>query len=237
MKKETPRLSEQYDIKVFSAYSTKGVNPSYLARMHNILIKAVTDRTRLPKAIIIVMEDNLIIDSGAEPHGEFANAIFKESTMWLVDNYAKTVNEYWQLLPSKSRKDNYTKFLWIAAPVHKNFRNNVLRKKFNSALYQATSARRSMNTVKLKADWDFNNFRLVSNGNLTGTGLLKYWEAIDAAFHFWQSVILTAKVVPSKPDGVTTARKSLFQRRNGIFTKHYRQELFNGNKRRATANQ
>ena len=138
---------------------------------------------------------------------DMAMEVFKNTVVWLVDQYAKMATEYWQMLPEKDRKSDYTKFLWIATPLREGFRNVATRKRFNTALYNATAARRTMSTIKLKAGWDNSSFQLVVNGQLTGEGLLKYWRAVDAGFIFWQNVMLS-----NVPRSGTNDQQQLSQR-------------------------
>ena len=176
---------------------SKDKNPSYLARMQGTLVKGIQDRSCLLKAIIIVMEDDLITNVGEQLDSAY-NEIFQDSVTWLADEFDKLVSKYWQLLPSKARREDYTKILWIAAPLHDGFLNNALQKKFNSAIYHASAEHRIMNTIKLKANWDAKNFCLVTKGSLTGEGLYRYWEAIDQGFLFWQNVMLNSPRIPQK---------------------------------------
>ena len=182
-------MMDNYEVKIYSGYHMKNKNPSYLARMQGQLIKAINDRKFLPKAIVVVIKDDLIFDAEFDDAG--AATIYKENLCWLVTELVECVKYYHSILPTKAKRaPGYTKFLWIAAPHHDSFNNNALHKKFNSVLYAAVAVQDSMNTIKLKGYWDTQNFRLVNKGKITGEGLFRYWEAVDLGFKFWLEVML-----------------------------------------------
>ena len=187
-------MLQHYEVKVFSGYKNKDKNPSYLARMSNQLTHAITERKLLPKAIVVMMEDDLIVSLNSFTNDAGISDLFKDTITWLVSAFTETITEYHNLLPPKAKKEDYTKLLWFAALHHDSFINNNIRKKFNNMLYQAVSAHDQvpMNTIKLKGFWDTKNFHLVNKGKLTGEGLYRYWEAVDLGFKFWTEVMLAA---------------------------------------------
>ena len=206
LKSEQTYVIKNYDVKTYSGYHNKDVNPSYLACMQGQLIKAIHDRKLLPKAVIVVIEDDLIVDADFKEAG--MAIVFKEHIEWLVSEFDSILQEYQGKLPEKAFHEDYTKFLWIAAPHHDSFSNNNARKKFNSALYAVVTPIANMNTIKLKGYWDTKNFRLVNKGRLTGEGLFRYWEAIDMGFQFWQEVMLPSRRRQFSNENRPTASKT-----------------------------
>ena len=154
---KTPYMKEFYDIKTYSGYEERKENPHYLARMVNQVIKGINARHLLPKAIVIVMEDDLIYDVRMDDN--YTGIIYTKSITWIAQNIAEVVANYKKELPVRSKRFTYPKLLWISAPFHKNFEDNHLRKKANNALYHVTAPMSNMNTIKLKGDWDSNNAR------------------------------------------------------------------------------
>ena len=192
-----PYLKENYDIKMYSGFNQRDKNPSYMARMVNQIVKGIRERKLLPKAIVVVIEDDLIFDANFDNYGN--GLVYAESIGWMAKEMGELVAQYKCALPLKSVKPTHPKFLWIAAPYHDSFVNNDLRKKINTAMYNVTAPIQSMNTIKLKGKWDSQNFRLVCKNNLTGEGLAKYWSAIDSGFRFWMNVMLAPRPFALKP--------------------------------------
>ena len=102
-------MLQHYEVKVFSGYKNKDKNPSYLARMSNQLTHAITERKLLPKAIVVVMEDDLIVNLNSFTNDAGISDLFKGTTTWLVSAFAETISEYHKLLPPKAKKEDYTK--------------------------------------------------------------------------------------------------------------------------------
>ena len=193
-KNKIPFVMENFEVKYFSNYNNRDNNPSYLARMQSLLIKALRDRKFLPRAVVVVIEDDLVFDAGIDDAG--AGNLYQESITWLAERYASIIHQYSNQLPTKSRRKESTEFLWIASPHHESFMNNGLRKKFNSAMYNSIAKLDGMNTIKLKGNWDTANFCLVNKGILTGEGLFRYWEAVNLGCKFWLEVMLVTPKFP-----------------------------------------
>ena len=186
-------MKSNFEIKVFTGFVDRDKNSSFLARMHNVMVRAIRERKRLAKCIVVVLEDNLINDAQFGNHG--ASRVLGDMINWIAKGYEILISKYKESWPAKAIKEGYPKFLWFTAPFHHDsFTNNDICKKFNTSLYSAISVREGMNTVKLKGNWNSQNFRLVNNGILTGEGICKYWEAVDSGFKFWLNVMIEPSI-------------------------------------------
>ena len=191
-------LKDKYDV---LPYMTNGENSNIrnmLSRIRNQFAKAVNKNLRLPKAIIFVLDDDLIRWTDYEK-AEGARDYFGKIVSWLVNEVRKMVMTRKDQFPTKAITPNQPVCYWTEAPQHKNFDNNLLRRKFNSALYEITDLQTNMHVLKMKKIWDYNDTSLFRNDRFTSEGLLKYWESIDSSFKFNEEL-------RSHPDSAT-ARK------------------------------
>ena len=53
---------------------------------------------------------------------------------WLMCDYDKLVETQKEFLPTKAKRKLYPQFLWIKALLHKDFRNNEVRGRYNRAI-------------------------------------------------------------------------------------------------------
>ena len=111
-------IKDNYYLKVFSGHNNKDKNPSYLACMVSQLIRGIVQRKLLPKAIIVVIEDGLIYDA---EYDNYSAVVFTEELNHIAKTYAKIVKNYKEMVPVKSKKDDYPKFMWVMAPHHDSF--------------------------------------------------------------------------------------------------------------------
>ena len=89
-------------------------------------------------------------------------------------------------LKVKCKSDQQPCTYWCEAPLHRNFNHhrNDLRKKVNTCLELLLKEVRNVRMVKLKNCWDPTDPALVQNDKFMDAGLITYWKAVDASFHF-----------------------------------------------------
>ena len=104
-----------------------------LARLCNGFVRAIHDRIKLPKYLVITIDADII--NSAQIIDYSISKIYGERINWLALEIFRLIQLHLDRLPRKAKKSNYPSIIWINPPIHKNFGdNNVLRKKFASSL-------------------------------------------------------------------------------------------------------
>ena len=119
----------------------------------------------------------------------------------------RSLDSYKDVLPARSKRDNFPHILWVAPPTHKFFSeaNNEKRVKFTTALSTVVSLQQNMSMLKLVKHWshDDSNLFLQEQYRYTADGLAKYWLSVDASIKFWDVAILKkftkGKFIATKP--------------------------------------
>ena len=115
-------IKDNFDVNVFSGYNNKEKNPSYLTRMMNQLVRVIVQRHLLPKAVLVVIEDDLIYNAEYDTYS--AGAVYTDILDKLVKRYVEVIQEYKSMLPEKSKKEDFPRFMWLTAPHHDSFEDN-----------------------------------------------------------------------------------------------------------------
>ena len=158
-------------------------NTNMLSRIENGLIKALNDNIKLPKYIIIVLDDDIIEHLGYKSYGVLE--MFGDWINYLIKSFKKAVHDRKSKLPRGAIRFEYPMFYWAEIPMHSTFSNNEAREKFNFTLATAVKLVPTMRVIKLKNIWDFQDMRVASpSGILSTYGVTAYWNAIDNAFKF-----------------------------------------------------
>ena len=91
-------------------------NRNILSRMQNSLAAAINKEVLLPKAIIIVLEDDLLKIANHFKAG--ADKILEPWIQWITKEFHRSIVAYKEKLPSKARKFKYPTILWVPAMIH-----------------------------------------------------------------------------------------------------------------------
>ena len=154
-----------------------------LNKLKYALIDCITSQVLLPKAIIMVLEDDLLKEINHFKPG--ISEALGRTIEWIVNQFHRVITSHKETLPSKSRKYKYPTILWVLLPEHVNFgKRNEFRQKCNKSITSSVSLFREMCTIEL-LNWDFTDRTLVSNKTMTGDGYLKFWTGVDSAFESW----------------------------------------------------
>ena len=87
-----------------------------LSRINNAFASAVNKAERLPKYVVVILENDLIEFLG---YSEFGVAgLLGEWIEYLAKNLAEMVKVKKEKLPKKAVKYKYPLFYWVAAPFH-----------------------------------------------------------------------------------------------------------------------
>ena len=153
-----------------------------LGRIHNQVVRAINENILLPKAMVFVLDDDLIEMAVDEKAG--TSELFGKLLDWLVNSIHELIKERKKQLPMASIRDNLPQVYWVEAPQHKNFTNNLDRRKFNSVLQSVTSVLPDTQIMRMKKIWNAEDDSLFQNGKFTSEGLLKFWSSIDNGFEY-----------------------------------------------------
>ena len=158
-------------------------NRNILGYMRNSLVDAIHKQVLLPKAIVVVLEDDLLDVINHYRIG--ASDAINPCIEWLVTEFHCITVVYKEKLPSKSRKFCYPQILWIAATYHNGYGNgNYYREKFNRELKLVNEKYREMHTLYLPS-WDPQGKHSVTAKKLTAHGFVRFWSAVNDAFQSW----------------------------------------------------
>ena len=151
-----PYLREKYDIKIFCSNSLS-LNKSAIARIHNNLITVIEEEILLPKAIIILLEADIIKSVRYGKSG--ISEIFGQLIKSLAVGLHRLVLQHKDVLPIHSKKFNYPSILWVESPHHMNFLDiwNIHRKKFNKCMETVLSLYPEMFILELVKAWDYHD--------------------------------------------------------------------------------
>ena len=160
--------------------NTLSLNRSILGRLRNVMVTAIKEHHLLPKAIIIVLDDDLT--NGIRSHFSY---VFGALLHWLCEEYSKIIEGYKDKLPVKSVKTEYPTIIWIAPPQHAGFTNNPIREKMDKVMKKTIEDFNGQIMLRMKKIWDPQDTRLTHNGTLMEVGFKTYWASINSAIQFW----------------------------------------------------
>ena len=166
-----------------SRYSSNNTN--MLSRIVNSLAKDLNDSTKLPKYIVIVLDNDLIEYLAYADYG--IASIFGEWIEFLADTCNDMVQTRKSQLPKKAiLHDAYPCIYWVTAPHHMYFKDNQSRTKLNSCLESVIKTKKNMRLVKMKEIWNYKDMNLVDwpSGRISFAGLSAYWLSVDAAVRY-----------------------------------------------------
>ena len=206
-----------------------------IIRILNALAKAINDKVKLPKFLLIVLDDDFIKFTkfeGKGLHGMLGNLI--ECTAKAIQNLIKRSKTQ---LPIKALREDYPMIYWAAAPNHIFFDDDESRKKFNLCLDNAIKGYSNMRVIWIKEHWNPEDTNLVykTNGLFTGFSARTYWKSIDSSMKFNIQKYLSSRrrILTTVSDTLTKKRKPEGQAGNKS-EEDPMQRFFNHNKRQAS---
>ena len=177
-------LWAHYDVSGFCSTTVKGSLENMAAILRSELVKAINGQVLLPKAIIVVFDDNLMDDINFYKPG--FSVVIGRIVEWLFNQYHRIIPAHKEILPSKSRKFKFPTVLWVCIPLHNIYGHyNDFKQKFNRALSTTASLFCKMDTLSLDRDWDESNLSYFAEGCINALGLTMYWSTVDHAFEEW----------------------------------------------------
>ena len=175
-------ITSHYDVRGFYdlLFDTED---ACIGRIRNLLINAINTEQLLPKAIIIVLDDDILDDLNHFDIG--ISVALGKWIEWLTQKFHEIIQDYKKILQSKSRKYKYPHFVWCLLPQHMVFAQfNDYKEKFNTAVKKATKNYREMSTISLNL-WNSDDMSYFDGGQISQIGMATYWQAINAAFKVW----------------------------------------------------
>ena len=138
---------------------------------------------KFPKAVIFILDDD-IIQSTIKSNKIGATIIFTKLIDWLFTEINSLITQRKEQLPPRALKAEYPRVYWVEAPQHKNFQNNLLRRKLNSVIQTSANKFPNFRIMRMKKIWNQEDSNLFRNNRFSAEGLAKYSAPIDNALEF-----------------------------------------------------
>ena len=165
----------------------KSSDVNVISRLCNLMVTALAKDKKLPKYIIIVIEDDILTEIKIHQDMNLLGKTCNQVLEWLMKEFHRMTLEFKEHLSNKARRYKFPQFIWIIPPFHINFENNDARVEFATALEVASDLYTSMHALELKKIWNEHDTKLFVHENncFTAQGYSKYWKAVDATIkHF-----------------------------------------------------
>ena len=106
-------------------------NSNIIGRLHNEFVYAINDWIVLPKIVLIVLENDLLL--AADHFTDGISQLLGQLIEWIATQLHRISIAHKEKLPTKARKFRYPHFLWIAAAHHSGFHDNYYHRKLTLA--------------------------------------------------------------------------------------------------------
>ena len=200
-------MIKNFEVKDFTTTRYSSSISNILARVKGLVKKAIEDEKYLPKALLLVFDDDILRQSKIfKDHSDE----YKVITDYLTQELSRMVKNYKEALPAKTRQEYYPRIIWICPPVNINFANNPLRSLFAESLQSSVENYTNMCCLTLKKIWDEQegSFYLPLQRRYTPEGLHAYWLSIDASIKFWNRMLADILIKNQKKAEYTFVRKT-----------------------------
>ena len=172
-------IKESYGLHAF--HNDQHLDKNLLSRVRNVLVAGFNKLEKLPKFIIVAMDNDILNFIDNEDYG--VSCEIGKLMDSLVDNLNLVLTTRKSQLPRKSLKE--THFIWVGSPLHPLFEDNALRVKLNACMESIIPKYRNMSFLFPRKGWSLDNSRIYLNGSFTAEGCRMYWKSVDAAVKFW----------------------------------------------------
>ena len=163
---------------------------STISRIRNALVHGINKVGLLPKLVAIVPDDDIInfLNYSEEGISKSLGRVLD----WIMREHNRITESYKEMLPLRAKRANYPQFIWIQAPTHDNFTNNLMRLKFNNAISSSVQFNENTWSLQLKKVWDSHCHSLYNKEDqkFTIDGIKSYWDAVDKTLHFADTILL-----------------------------------------------
>ena len=181
--KSTSFMKTAFDVFAFcnSKYSSKETN--MLSRLKGTVSKAIEKRLKLPRFVVVVLDNDLIqflayINKGMA-------SLIGELFEWLVECMLQLLKDRKSILPDRAVQDDYPQLYFVAPPRHRCLPDNNERKLLLNCMEATAKVFENARIIKMIEHWSFSDLDLVSDeGQFTSSGLTAYWSSINSAVAF-----------------------------------------------------
>ena len=191
--------SDWFDIKLFHATSYNTHLRDFMARLHNTFAGALNDKTRLPRAIIIVLDNDMIKYINLNGYG--ISMAYGKLFHYIFSEFNKMIATRKDQFPLKAMKEHTRELLWINPPFHSSFTNNSQCNKFTKAMDTMAAIYADNWSLQLKRIWDTQarDLYLDQAHYYSAKGLVTYWMAVDCTIKFWDTALGPIHKTKQKP--------------------------------------
>ena len=177
-------IKNNYDYSVVCNSKKNSQDTNILSRIRNTMVTFLNKKDKLPKYLLIVLDDDLI--QALDYQGFGVSTMYGEWLEWLVAEISKVVAKRKEQLPWKAVKDDYPMIYLCTAPIHRNQpeKERDSRMKWNLVLTSLLKLYENMRPIKLKELKQDDDKLVDQNGHWTFEGLEYYWKAVDSSLRF-----------------------------------------------------
>ena len=218
-------IKANFEVSVFCKSRHDSKDTNMLSRLRSTIARAINDKIRLPKYILLVLDDDLVDHLGVPIHKLLGTWI-----EWLANTFKEMFTNRKEVLPNKAIKKGYPLLYWVAPPHHKNFDNNRDRTVLTTCMETVFKVFDEIRIIRMKEIWDYEDDDLINlKGRFTTLGLDRYWQSIDASIKFniqkrerylaKNNVINTGKADNKRPADKEDPMKTFFKKKSKTSTK------------------
>ena len=180
----------KFEVREFSHNQYDSLYRSTIGQIRNSLVKAVNEHSTLPKVVVAILDNDLV---HTLPDSNKLYETTHVLSNWLMSEFDKVLESYKDLLPNKAKCPLHPQFLWIAPPMHKYFNcfNNKQCLIQGQCLVEIAKTKNNMTVLQMVKFWDHNdhNSFLRDQQRFTTEGLPNYWNSIDSAVRYWDTIV------------------------------------------------
>ena len=217
-----------FEVEYYATDELKSNNPNVLSRLRNAIFHAFNKFNRLPRLIVLIIEDDIIRNIKLQEFG--VSDAYRISIKWLLREYRRAILTMREKLPKKALNNLWPHVLIMAPSVHKNYLNDKLRRKFTHILENEvleTQNNDNMTVLRLpKQNWDpeDGNLYLQKYHRYTSDGISTFWSAVDKSIRFCITNLDEAedaqKLHQAKEKAERNDRTQMFHYERTHFRKH-----------------
>ena len=112
----------------------------------------------MPRIIVIVLEDELTKNINV-PESQM-NKDYTRRIKWLMSEYRKIIDTIKDYIPQNAKTESEPKLVWIIPSRHKNYPDNLQRKKFGHMLENQAKFQENTMALRLVQRWDYEDGNL-----------------------------------------------------------------------------
>ena len=184
---------EQFKVSGFMNNAVSSIDKNPISRVRNMMRNAITEKTVLPKLIVIVLDEAIAAYAAIRKINTIKG--MEKVVNYLMIQYDKLIEAQKDYLPVKAKRPDYPQMVWIEAPTHINFsdRSKKFRRLYNASLQSMVMLHKNTWALFLKKGWDEEDNSVFLGGyehRFTPAGLTSYWMAVDKTVKYVETILL-----------------------------------------------